>query len=772
MADGQSPQATALAEQHRPHQQHPLHSSSGVLYLSDDEIAQFIDEMDQNHDGLVEYSDIKKKLDELHDELVGPDDAQDSANRHNFLRSLMVAGESIPESQTDSFTRDQFTQIVRGWNIPSLKQMEKEEDDERSYFSSRRIFGWRRVRAYLSVQGPKIAFLAFVVAMELAFGLWQLIKYQTVHKYRAALGWGVVMSKTNAGMLYATFFFLILSMSRYFSTFVKRWYLASRYTSVLFTHEFHITMSCIGLLQATLHALGHLAAGTFRHGSNPKYQDAVAVLFGPDAVPRTYTDYIRSLPGWTGLVGIGMFYLLSLLSIPQVRRWNYELFQLGHLLMFPIIGLMMAHGTAALLQWPMFGYFLAFPTLLVIIERTVRVSLGFVRTDAMVEALDDATVEIVATLPRERMWRYRAGQYVLVQVPAISFFEWHPFTVSFRRGSQISLHVKAGGNWTRRLCELAGKTSKIQVGINGPFGAPAQHFYDFDQSMIIGAGIGVTPFAGILADLQHKDDLDHGGPDRHQTKCHGSNVRDRGQEAKNEFVTPPTTASGADAVASFGTPVSGDDTMAPSEQGGNTSNTVHINSGPASNIEQDINFQSCRRIDFHWMVRNRNSLLWFANLLNEVSQSQIWHHDHEVRPHLDIRINTHITAKHKTISTHVYRWLLEMHRTNRRPESLFTGLLNPTHFGRPDFDKIFDEHYRDMCKLQIAKNSIGVGADGSRGTLDAGRSNEKDKTLKVGVFYCGAPAVGEILADKCAELTARSRYDGNRIQYRFMIEIF
>lgn len=715
LADGQQPLATASTGQNQPHQQHCLQSSSSVRHLSDDEIAQFIDELDQNHDGLVKYTDIEKKLDELHDELVGPDDAEDYAHRHAFLRSLMVAGESNSEGQLDSFTHHQFIQMVRGWNIPSLKQIEKEEDDEHSYFSSRRIFGWRRVRAYLSVQGPKIAFIALVVAMELAFGIWQLVKYQTVHKYRAAFGWGVVMSKTNAGTLYPTFFFLILSMSRYLSTFAKRWYIASRYTSVLFTHEFHIAMSCLGVLQATLHALGHLAAGTFRHGSNPKHQDAVAVLLGPDAVPRTYTDYIRSLPGWTGLAGIGMFYLLSLLSIPQVRRWNYELFQLGHLLMFPIIGLMMAHGTAALLQWPMFGYFLAFPTLLVLVERTVRVSLGFIRIDATVEVLDDETVEIATTLPHERIWKYRAGQYVMVQIPAISFFEWHPFTVSFKRGSQMSVHIKAGGNWTRRLCELAGKTSKIQVGINGPFGAPAQNFYDFHQSMIIGAGIGVTPFAGILADLQHKDDLDHGGPDRHPTKCHERNERDIDPEAKDGFGIPPTPTSGTDAVASIETPVSGDDTVAPSGPGGHTSNTVHTNPGPPSKIKQDINCQNDRRIDFHWMVRNRNSLLWFADLLNEVSQSQTWHHAHEERPHLDIRINTHITAKHKTISKHVYRWLLEMHRTKRHPESLFTGLLNPTHFGRPNFDKIFDEHYKDMCKLQITKNHIGAGADGSRG---------------------------------------------------------
>jgi hypothetical protein len=47
--------------------------------------------------------------------------------------------------------------------------------------------------------------------------------------------------------------------------------------------------------------------------------------------------------------------------------------------MYPIIGLLMAHGTAELLQRPMFGYWLGFPTLLAFVERSVRILLGFHR---------------------------------------------------------------------------------------------------------------------------------------------------------------------------------------------------------------------------------------------------------------------------------------------------------------------------------------------------------------------------------------------------------
>lgn len=43
-----------------------------------------------------------------------------------------------------------------------------------------------------------------------------------------------------------------------------------------------------------------------------------------------------------------------------------------------------------------------------------------------------------------------------------------------------------------------------QVNVDGPFGAPAQNHKDYNVMILVGAGIGVTPFASVLNDL-----LDH-----------------------------------------------------------------------------------------------------------------------------------------------------------------------------------------------------------------------------------------------------------------------
>ena len=661
--------------------------SGSVQCLTDEEIKIFTDDLDLNNDGTIDYQELELKLDQVYKEIAPkpqphhlhhesrPDEA-----RHQFLRSITNTHESkIP--------RAEFENCVRKWEVPSLADDRQKAKDENDYLKQMSI--WRRIRGYWAVEGPKVMFMAFVVALMLAFGIWQLIKYLTNPQYRPAFGWGVVVSKTCTGVLYPTFFFLILSMSRWFSTFLRRFYFISRFINWDLSQSFHIKMSIVGLFFATLHAIGHLS-GSFVFGSKPNREEAVAVIVGSDGVPRSYIDYVRSLPGWTGLTALGCFYLIALLSIPPIRNRSYELFQLGHILMFPVIGLMCAHGTVGLLQWPMFGYWLAFPTLLVICERTWRIIIGFFPIYADLEILDDETVAITTRIPATRLWNYKAGQYVFVQVPQISRFQWHPFTVSTCTGKSMQVHIKADGNWTKALHNLAqrGARTNIKIGLDGPYGAPAQRFYDFEYSMVFGAGIGITPFSGILTDLQTHELERSASRERHNT---------------------------------------------PSP------------------------YDNHRRIDFHWMVRDKNNLLWFSDLLNEVSHAQ----DLD-KSRLDIRLQTYVTQKRKAISTHVFRWLLEKHRTDAHPQSPITGLKNQTTFGRPDLKVIMEEHYMDMCKVLIERRQ-GRGKSIGRGSIDE---------VRVGVFFCGPPIIGVQLADRCRAMTARGRQEGKKVEYHFMIEVF
>lgn len=519
----------------------------------------------------------------------------------------------------------------------------------------------------------------------------------------------------------------------------------SRFVNFDQSQKFHIQISIVALILATLHAIGHLG-GSFVWGSRTENELNVAAVLGPDLVPRPYRNYLASLPGWSGIVTLTLFYVLSLLSLPQVRKWKYEAFQLGHLLMYPIIALWCAHGTLALLQWPMLGYFLALPTLLVLIERVTRVMMGFHGIPATLTVLDNQTLEIKTMIPSERLWTYQAGQYIFLQVPKISFFQWHPFTVSACVDREMRLHIKVDGSWTKKLRVLGGNNGsrQIRIGVNGPFGAPAQRFYQFDHTVIVGAGIGVTPFSGILMDLQAKDDRLHGCPDTVESLKTGPGEKRLSTAPPQDECTAPAKSLSSDRSTAQGFVVN-DSQPTPSAKRQNSSTKHHVH-------------EPYRRVDFHWMVRDRNHLFWFSDLLNTVSRSQIWHQENDPDCHLEINIKTHVTQKRKNIATHVYRWLLEMHRTEDHPESPLTGLVNSTHFGRPDFEQILDTHYEDMRELRMKRKEE--------------TPEVFDERLKVGVFYCGTPVIGAILADRCSMLSARGRTDGSKIEYHFMMEVF
>lgn len=44
----------------------------------------------------------------------------------------------------------------------------------------------------------------------------------------------------------------------------------------------------------------------------------------------------------------------------------------------------------------------------------------------------------------------------------------------------------------------------LQVFIDGPYGSPFTHIFQAEHAVLIGAGIGVTPFASILQSVANK----------------------------------------------------------------------------------------------------------------------------------------------------------------------------------------------------------------------------------------------------------------------------
>ena len=43
-----------------------------------------------------------------------------------------------------------------------------------------------------------------------------------------------------------------------------------------------------------------------------------------------------------------------------------------------------------------------------------------------------------------------------------------------------------------------------RMGVDGPFGTASEDVFDYEVAMLVGAGIGVTPFASILKSIWYK----------------------------------------------------------------------------------------------------------------------------------------------------------------------------------------------------------------------------------------------------------------------------
>lgn len=176
-----------------------------VPSLTDEEINEFWSELDHNSDGSVTFAELERRLELVHDELV-PNPRKHNLNhpsRKNPKKITSAKGEKHTHSSDlhdflcklmpgcgEAMDKEEFTRRVKSWEIPSQKSGDNTEEQEAQEYNKKIPFA-RRAKAWWSVKGPEVLFLTFVVASQLAFGLWQFLYYLLDRDVaRAALGWG------------------------------------------------------------------------------------------------------------------------------------------------------------------------------------------------------------------------------------------------------------------------------------------------------------------------------------------------------------------------------------------------------------------------------------------------------------------------------------------------------------------------------------------------------------------------------------------------------
>ncbi|XJO77408.1 hypothetical protein BDV3_001992 [Batrachochytrium dendrobatidis] len=110
-------------------------------------------------------------------------------------------------------------------------------------------------------------------------------------------------------------------------------------------------------------------------------------------------------------------------------------------------------------------------------------------------------------------FQYMPGQYLFLNIPSISAFQWHPFTISSSpEEGFVSIHIRIVGDWTKNAAKMLGcyeqdiekRMDLPEIRIDGPYGAPAEDLYNYKVAVLVGAGIGVTPAASLLKSVWYR----------------------------------------------------------------------------------------------------------------------------------------------------------------------------------------------------------------------------------------------------------------------------
>ncbi|XP_055987175.1 cytochrome b-245 heavy chain [Sorex fumeus] len=160
---------------------------------------------------------------------------------------------------------------------------------------------------------------------------------------------------------------------------------------------------------------------------------------------------------------------------------------------------------------PMTWKWIVAPMFLYVCERLVR----FWRSQQKVVITKVVThpFKTIELQMKKKGFKMEVGQYIFVKCPKVSRLEWHPFTLtSAPEEDFFSIHIRIVGDWTEGLFNACGcdkqefqdawKLPKIAV--DGPFGTASEDVFSYEVVMLVGAGIGVTPFASILKSVWYK----------------------------------------------------------------------------------------------------------------------------------------------------------------------------------------------------------------------------------------------------------------------------
>ncbi|XP_049638484.1 dual oxidase 1 [Suncus etruscus] len=327
---------------------------------------------------------------------------------------------------------------------------------------------------------------------------------------------GIILSRGTAASISFMFSYILLTMCRNLITFLRETFL-NRYVPFDAAVDFHRLIACTAIVLTVLHSAGHVV-NVYLFSISPL--SVLSCLFpglfhddGSEFPQKYYWWFFQTVPGLTGVVLLLVLAIMYVFASHHFRRRSFRGFWVTHHLYILLYVLLIIHGSFALIQMPRFHIFFLVPALIYVGDKLVslsrkKVEIGVVKAELLPSGVTHLQFQ------RPQGFEYKSGQWVRIACLALGTTEYHPFTLtSAPHEDTLSLHIRAAGPWTTRLREIysppPGDTCARypKLYLDGPFGEGHQEWHKFEVSVLVGGGIGVTPFASILKDLVFKSSV-------------------------------------------------------------------------------------------------------------------------------------------------------------------------------------------------------------------------------------------------------------------------
>ncbi|KAI5083133.1 hypothetical protein GOP47_0003442 [Adiantum capillus-veneris] len=512
----------------------------------------------------------------------------------------------------------------------------------------------RRNRYHLAENWKRVWVLLLWISIMIGLFTWKFSQYKNKRGYFEVMGYCVCVAKGAGETLKLNMALILLPVCRNTLTWLRS---STKLGSIIPFDDnlnFHKMIAVAIALAVTLHAGLHLTCDFPRIAWAPddKFK-LIASSF--DGVKPSYGFFLTSAEGVTGIIMVVLMLIAftlatrwfrrSLVKLPKPlqRMAGFNAFWFSHHLFFIVYVCLLVHGVCLFLvhEWyqKTTWMYLSVPVVIYLGERLLRMfRFGHKGVEIQKVAVYPGNV-LTLHMSKPQGFKYKSGQYIFLNCPKVSTFQWHPFSItSAPTDDYVSVHIRTLGDWTQDLkrifsevCEppMTGKSGLLRrdcvlgeherimpsIFIDGPYGAPAQDYKKYDVMVLVGLGIGATPFISILKDMLH-------------------NLKLSGGQQMNNW----------------------------------------------SGIK---NSNECNRAYFYWVTREQGSFDWFKGIMNEVAESD----QKEV-----IEMHNYLTSVYEEGDARsALITMLQALNQAKNGVDILSGTRVRTHLGRPNWRKVFSK---------------------------------------------------------------------------------